>query len=385
MRPASRPTPKDLKQSAVLRSLNQQVNAFESANNMPICLSRPLNLGFDISSVCNIKCIFCLAERERKLRSDEDAFREPAWLDHFGELLPYIDKGIFSSYEALLNPKIDQFAERLDAHCTPFEIFTNGNALTPEMSEFLLARGMNSVWCSFHAAERSTYESIMLGSDYERVLSNLVSLRFLAQRINPDFRLTLVFCAMRRNIEELSRYVDLAQRVGARKIQVNYLLVTNLEHGLEHEAMIFHPDPYDQHVLHAKLKAAKLGIQLNHQPTFFDWKPTADPGPCTRPWQHMNVSRSGVVTVCCGGASGIGNLFTEGFQKIWNGPALRAFRSRVNTANPPAACRACTRGRETPHEVRSHLTYMKKFTDEQVRERLAAVGLEQAPALAVAG
>lgn len=371
----SRNSSNELEKSQTLRSLNQQVNAIECANNLPICLSRPLNLGLDISGACNIKCIFCLAENGRKLRSDPDAFREPEWLDHFDELLPYINKGIFSSYEALLNPKIDQFIHKMRAHCAPFEIFTNGNALTPEMSEFLLSHGLSSVWCSFHGAERATYEGIMRGSDYEGVLRNLVHLKLQARRINPAFRLTLVFCAMGRTIQELPRYVDLAHRVDAKEIQVNYLLVTTPAHQLDDEAVIFHRDRYDHFVLHAKLKAAKLGIQLNHQPTFFDWKPTQTGGPCARPWQHMNVSKDGVVTVCCGGASGIGNLFTDGFHNVWNGKVMQAFRRRVNSDNPPAACRTCTRGRENPLDVRSHLTYLRGLSEEQVQARLEELGL----------
>ncbi|MCM0756849.1 radical SAM protein [Desulfovibrio aminophilus] len=374
-----------LEKSMALRRLNQQVNAIECANNLPICLSRPLNLGLDISSACNIKCIFCLAESGRKLSSDADAFRAPEWLDHFDELLPYINMGIFSSFEALLNPGIEQFVRKMRAHCTPFQVFTNGNALTPEMSEFLLANGLQSVWCSFHGAERATYEGIMRGSDYERVLSNLMHLKLLARRINPGFRLTLVFCAMGRTIQELPRYVDLAHRVGAKEIQVNYLLVTTAAHQLDDEAVIFHRDRYDHFVLHAKLKAAKLGILLNHQPTFFDWRPTDSDGPCARPWQHMNVSKDGVVTVCCGGASGIGNLFTDGFHKVWNGKAMQAFRRRVNSGNPPAACRTCTRGRENPLDVRSHLTYLRGLNDEQVQARLEELGLGAASALAAAG
>lgn len=365
----------DFEKSMALRALNQQVNGIECANNMPICLSKPLNLGFDVSSVCNIKCIFCLAETGRKLRSDQEAFREPEWLDHFSEILPYINIGIFSSYEALLNPNFDQFVKKMRSHFTPFQVFTNGNALTPETSEFLLQSGLRSVWCSFHAAEKATYEGIMRGSDYDKVLQNLMHLKHMARRINPQFRLTMVFCAMRRNIEELARYVDLAHRVGAAEIQVNYLLVTNAEHELDHEAMVFHRELYDYHVMHAKLKAAKQGILLNHQPTFFDWQPGAPLGPCARPWQHMNVARDGTATVCCGGAKGVGNLFKDGFHKVWNGEIMQTFRRRVNSANPPAACKTCTRGRENPNEVKTHLTYMRGMTDEQVQERLEKLGL----------
>lgn len=372
----------EFEKSMALRALNQQVNGIECANNMPICLSKPIHLGLDISSACNINCIFCLAEKGRMRRSDPAAFRPPEWLDHFAEMLPYVDLGIFSSYEALLNPNIDVFAKKMRRHFTPFRLFTNGKALVPEMSEFLLRCGLSSVWCSFHAVNKRTYEGIMRGSDYDGVLQNLMSLKHLARRINPQFRLTMAFCAMRRNIEELARYVDLAHRVGATDIQVNYLLVTNAEHGLDHEAMVFHRELYDYHVMNAKLEAAKLGILLNHQPTFFDWRPDGPLGPCARPWQHLNVARDGTATVCCGGAKGVGNLFTDGFHNVWNGEIMQAFRRRVNSANPPAACKACTRGRENPNEVKTHLTYLRGMTDEQVQERLEKLGLAAPRAMA---
>lgn len=89
-----------LAQGAARRETNRQMNALESRNGFPVCASRPLRLGFDISSVCNVKYIFCLAESGRRLRSDPDSFRSPDWLDHFEPLLPFIGLGIFSSYEA---------------------------------------------------------------------------------------------------------------------------------------------------------------------------------------------------------------------------------------------------------------------------------------------
>jgi hypothetical protein len=50
-------------QYAIPRQLNTQINQLESLQFLPIVTSRLLKLGLDISSVCNIKCIFCLAEK----------------------------------------------------------------------------------------------------------------------------------------------------------------------------------------------------------------------------------------------------------------------------------------------------------------------------------
>lgn len=369
-------------QSALLRSLNTQINAIEREQSLPVISSRPLQLGFDISSACNCECIFCLAESGRKRRSDPGAFRAPEWLDNFESLLPFVNLGIFSSFEAVLNPRFDEFVERLFRYRTPIQLFTNGKAVTPELAEFLLARGLGSMHCSVHGARPETYEQIMRGNRFSQTLENLMALKHLAARINPGFTLVLVFCAMRRNIGELPEYVELARRVGAKVIQVNYLMVTREGTGLENEAMCFHPLMYDKVVLAASQKAQRLGIVLNHQPLFSTYAP-GQAGPCHKPWTHLNVGGDGSVQVCCGGSPVAGNMFGEDFFRLWNSEKFQQFRRSVNSPNPPAACGLCSRGRENPWHVGAHLTYMNGWDRERMAARLAELGLElpEAPAL----
>lgn len=361
-------------QSSLLRSLNTQINALEREQLLPVMGSRPLALGFDISSACNCNCIFCLAESGRKMRSDPTAFRSPDWLDNFESLLPFINLGVFSSYEAVLNPRFDEFVLRLHRYRTPFQLFTNGKAVTPELSQFMLSHGLQSIHCSVHGAKPASYEEIMRGNSFSETLENLMALKHQAAKINPNFTLVLVFCAMRRNIGELMDYVDLARRVGARVIQVNYLLVTKEDSGLDGEAMCFHPLLYDKTVSAAQQKAARLGIALSHQPFFS----THQPGkmePCYKPWTNLTVMGDGAVKVCCGGSPVAGNMFGTDFFTLWNGEKFRQFRSTVNSPQPPAACTTCSRGRENPWYVGAHLTYMNGWDAPRVQARLDALGI----------
>jgi MoaA/NifB/PqqE/SkfB family radical SAM enzyme len=361
------------------RNINRQLNHTESRNNLPVVNSRPLKLGFDISDVCNVRCIFCLAEGGRKKRSDPDAFRRPEWLDPFEPLLPFINMAILSSYEAVLNPWLDQFVERFWKWRTPLQIFTNGNAFTPDISEYLLDHGLASLWCSFHGYKQETYEGIMKGSDYDKVLSNLMHMKLYARKKGYQHYVpTMVFCAMRRNIMELPDYVDLAHRVGARDIQVNYLLVTREGTGLEQEAMCFNPQLYDAMVLKAKIKATQLGINLKHQRLFSDGAKEADQGPCYKPWEHFNVKSNGSATVCCGGCGSLGNMFEQGFQQLWNSPRLIELRERINSDDRPKACRQCTRGLENPWDISTHVTYLRGKSGEEKR-RLVEEMVAEAP------
>lgn len=361
-------------ESSLLRSLNTQINALEREQLLPVIGSRPLTLGFDISSACNCNCIFCLAENGRKRSSDPTAFRDPEWLDNFESLLPFINLGIFSSYEAVLNPRFDEFVLRLNRYRTPFQVFTNGKAVTPELSQFMLAHGLQSMHCSVHGARPATYEDIMRGNRFSQTLENLLALKHQAARLNPNFTLVLVFCAMRRNIGELMDYVDLARRVGARVIQVNYLLVTKEDSGLDGEAMCFHPLLYDKVVSAAKEKAASLGIVLNHQPIFSAHQP-GQAEPCHKPWSNLSVMGDGKVNVCCGGSPVAGNMFGADFFSLWNGEKFRQFRSTVNSPHPPAACKTCSRGRENPWYVGAHLTYMNGWDAPRILARLDALGI----------
>lgn len=124
-----------------------------------------------------------------------------------------------------------------------------------------------------------------------------------------------------------------------------------------------------------KAKALDLGLRLNHQPLFGE---APDPGrpevePCYRPWEHLNVDQRGNASICCGGAASLGNIFEQDFFKVWNSAPFRAFRERVNSDNPPAACRKCTRGRENPRDVATHLTYLRSFSAEERQVRIEAL------------
>lgn len=359
------------RQFDVARMLNTMFNTIECKKGNTVLNSRPLKLGLDISDACNANCIFCLAHTGRKGKTNPDAFRSPDWLDNFNGLLPFISLGIFSSFEALLNPNFPEFVDKLHKFHTPFQIFTNGKALNKDIAEYILRKGLDSIHCSFHSPNPKTYESIMRGLSFDETMQNLMQFKLIARKYNPECTLVMVFCAMRRNIHQLLEYVDLAHRVGAKFIQVNYLLVTTPAHEFEGETMFFNQTDYDDYVLDAKLKALKLGITLQHQPTFFGYQPIneEDMPPCYKPWQGMNVSKDGDVTICCGGSGAFGNIFKQDFFEVWNSRPFRKFRELVNSPTPPSNCLKCSRGRENPHAIENHITYLKGLPEEERQVR----------------
>ncbi len=367
-------TPPDVmsrEQAYLARRANLELNCFESLSGQPVALSRPLRLCFDVSSVCNCSCIFCLAKEARKKPSDQDAFRPASWMDQLTHLLPFIEKGVFCDFESLLNPEFNAMAETLRQYHTPFEVRTNGMALTPETSAFLLRNGLVRLVCSVHGARKDTAESIMRGSDFGQIVANLQAFSRLRDRISPQTELTLTFIAMRRNVEQLPEYVKMARRLGAQSVAVHYMMVTRPGTGLEEESVYFHQELYDRCLSQARRVARTLGMKLGSPPLFGRYAPGAVKTACYNPWQMLYMGRTGAVAVCCNGGNEIvGNVFEEDFFKVWNSKKMQAFRRAVNSPNPPAVCRRCTEAQGSPHDIRKHLSYLLGTGPEELVEHI---------------
>lgn len=66
---------------------------------------------------------------------------------------------------------------------------------------------------------------------------------------------------------------------------------------------------------------------------------------CDLPWRKVFISVHGDAKPCCMPVpheAKLGNVDREGLQSVWDGEALRDFRSRLASGEPPAICRGCT-------------------------------------------
>jgi radical SAM protein with 4Fe4S-binding SPASM domain len=94
----------------------------------------------------------------------------------------------------------------------------------------------------------------------------------------------------------------------------------------------------------APRQAARVGTLRRIKRALRPEKPFA----CQKPWTDLhNFSVDGRVDVCCI-ATGpsqtryqLGNLNTDSFQDVWNGPAAREFRRTVNSDKPLPPCERC--------------------------------------------
>ena len=62
---------------------------------------------------------------------------------------------------------------------------------------------------------------------------------------------------------------------------------------------------------------------------------------CISPWEHVFISSSGNVSVCCELGKSFGNLNDQSFESIWNGDELNEFRGKMAVGDYHDKCKTC--------------------------------------------
>jgi MoaA/NifB/PqqE/SkfB family radical SAM enzyme len=169
----------------------------------------------------------------------------------------------------------------------------------------------------------------------------------------------MVVVVMRQNLHELADLVRLAARVGVDSVFVQHLchdfgedtLPTHYRpmHEFVSEQTLMGEDPgrVDEAFGAARAAAAELGVDLRLPHTTPRPAPPGTRGPerCEWPWRGAYFSYDGRAMPCCMVATpdriNFGNAATDGVVPIWEGPAYRAFRDRLDSDDPPNICRSC--------------------------------------------
>lgn len=174
----------------------------------------------ELTNRCNLSCRTCM----------RNSWREPLGMmsaDTWQELLAGI--AAFSPAptlffggmgEPLLHGEIVAMVRAVKACGARAELITNGTLLDEALRDSLADAGLDMLWVSIDGATPEGYGDVRLGAALPPVLANLEA---LARRRPPRPDLGVSFVAMKRNIAELPRVAQMAERLGARS-----LLVTNV-------------------------------------------------------------------------------------------------------------------------------------------------------------
>src|SRR5690242_2124262 len=327
---------------------------------MDLAPELPKELQVEVTAACNLRCRMCLVRyRPPVSRSvgsmSFDTFR--ALVDDVPGLEKITLQGLG---EPLLNPELVAMVAYASGRGIRVGFNTNGTLLDARRAEALIGAGLDWLHVSVDGATRTTYADIRGRDARERVDRNVTTLVAVRERLGgrrPS--LSIVFVAMRANVNELPELVEQTAAWG-----VPTLRVQNLSHdfsdardGCDYEAIraftaaqaLWSDDDAVAGIFDdARERAAKLGVRLRLP----EVEATASPRPpgtpgCTWPWTSTYVTHDGRVQPCCmvmgadrvvlGGVGG-----PDGLARVWRSRPYRDFRRALLSDEPPDVCRGCS-------------------------------------------
>lgn len=309
----------------------------------------PIKLDIENVSRCNFRCTMCVVSDWPKMKRAED-------------MSVASFKRLINEQEGLVEIKLQGLGEPLMQGDDFFEMIryarerhiwvrvtTNASLLhLKDNYKKLIDSDPNEVQISIDGADKSTFEEIRRGSDFERVIENCKIIN--AYCVSKEIARTKMWTVVQKeNAHQLNDLVDLAVELGF-KSQVFSLNLTDWGLASWHEVneRITVQDMLSPEPLFALIeRGERLGVtvrfwSVNEKYRLGDVKTL-----CPWPFERAYIGSDMRVTPCCY----IGNPDvyqidgkideTRTFKDIWVGKEFERFRQSHLEGNVPNICKGC--------------------------------------------
>ena len=319
----------------------------------------PRSIYIEPTSRCNEFCQQC----PRTLLSREDD--RDLTFERFCtivEQFPALDRVVLHGLgEPLLNKDLPRMVRYLKERGTYVLFNSNGIALTAKKGQELIDAGLDEYRLSMDGATRETYAQVRGVDAFEKIwrnIKNFVALQKAQDASKPA--VSLWFTAMRENLHELPRLIELAEQNGVREVYMQRLVY--FEKGLASSRQaLFHKASPEEMALVKRceqmcrergmtFRAAGAATPVESITRDFGNRPWAG---CGRPYNLTYITSSGNVLSCCFAPFGhrsareyyeervLGNVFEESIERIWHGERYEAFRRAFESEHPARHCAQC--------------------------------------------
>lgn len=301
---------------------------------------------------CNYNCVTCPQNH-----SDAREY-PPEFMETLSEILPFAKFVNITGGEPLLYKYFDELISIISAKECHYWLVTNGSLLSERWCEKLVDGYLQNIKFSIDGGTQQAYHKIRTVGNFFKVLSNIAAfmkLRLQHRRFDIDTQIN--FVALRDNIESLPKLVAIAGDLGINQVNVVYC-VCETEY-LAERSLFFHQALSDEKMLLAKEIGKHNGVNVALPKLFSASAPDGDSwlntNVCDFPFKFMSVELNGSIGVCCGTTTRKGNIFTDGFTKVWNDPLWVKVRETVNTNDEIDMCKRCTLCKQKPDNIYSHI------------------------------
>lgn len=349
----------------------------------------PFNLYFEVSKVCNLRCIICSHGHVPK---DEHYKKQIMSIETFlalSPLFPFARYAHLVGYgEPFMNPHMMDMIEIACRSGLIVDLVTNGTLLKGEVNKKLIDLGLDEITISMDGARSAIFEKIRVGSNFSKIVDNAMDLKERKQKTGSRRpRVRVEFVAMKHNIEELPAMVSLCKEVGAEVLFIEHLVpLLGHDYMKEWEASQVAPAELYRIFGETKARARSLGIEISNSPLFslyiepkdkrwflskarlkaqkyrsasadqkklmlaeymirkiFSLKKTPK---CIQPWSTLYLTWDGIVRTCCIAFDGsmahtLGRIGEEPIEQIWTGDRYSLLRGSIVDENFNAECAKC--------------------------------------------
>ncbi len=313
----------------------------------PGLLRKPFKIEIEHTTACNKHCIFCAHTywNEQKENMSFEKFKHA--IDDIPSLRWINLAGIGSNFANKDFARMISYARSKHINVNFVDEF---DFFDKDKARLVIDIGINSIFISFDAATKATYEMIKRGCNYDRTIKNIRTLLSLKEEMRSPFPVIhFRYIVTKLNYTEIPEFLELINTFKNRGVR-SQVSITGLIAfpGIENHYMPLDSIP-DSILIKTYEKALKYKINLN-----FTHADTQLPSinNCVR-WAEPFILVNGDVISDCAilmqtkradlKAKSFGNIFQTPFTDLWNSKKYRSFRKQVVTKKErvPKSCQNC--------------------------------------------
>ncbi|NWG04523.1 MAG: radical SAM protein [Syntrophaceae bacterium] len=311
---------------------------------------QPVAVDIEPTNFCNLKCQHCQVSHWQKPKRRLTMDQFSSWIKQFETASRIKLQGMG---EPFLNKELPSIIKQLEKDHFYIEVVSNGTVMTDEIYEVVTQTRHFNLTISFDGADKKTFESIRLGSDFDEIKAHLTK---IIQAKPRRSKVSASIVGFKEHQEQIKPTIELLGDLGVDEVYLQ-LIVINFgqdsldERTVEHRIQMKNQtDPFKIDLYET---AKQKGLKMDIADRLFD-----EESPCPWPWLGTYIDTEGYVIPCChiGNAEicHFGNLNQQDFRTIWHSKEYQQLREQIKTNRIPHFCRSCYRS--APLEREGHNT-----------------------------
>lgn len=192
----------------------------------------PLELFFEVSNVCNLKCAMCAefsAINPYRLQIIKGKQRGLIKPDEFDDnFLSLLKNALFvhcSGFgESTIHPQFRDIVQLVSSYDVMIHFITNGQELDSDLADFLVEQGVHKIMVSCSGATREDYEKVYIGGKYDTLMNGLMRLKAAKRAKGTRYPLVEInSLGFNHHVATFDRFVDVMADHGADIIHLKKL------------------------------------------------------------------------------------------------------------------------------------------------------------------